>query len=55
MTASFVQSVWTVIAFVFFVGVVFWAWSGARKQDFEQAARMPLEDDNETTNTQKQE
>ena len=55
MSATFVQSVWTVLAFVLFVGIVVWAWSGARKKDFEKASRMPLEDDDDLNNTHKQE
>lgn len=45
MDASILQSAWTVIAFVIFVVVVFWAWSGRRKKDFDKAARMALDDD----------
>ncbi|MFV9615037.1 MAG: CcoQ/FixQ family Cbb3-type cytochrome c oxidase assembly chaperone [Gammaproteobacteria bacterium] len=41
----FWQSAWTVFAFVFFVAVVFWAWSGKRKKSFDEAARMALDDD----------
>jgi len=47
------HSVWTVIAFVFFVGVVFWAWSGKRKSSFEEAARMALDDDKDLTAEQR--
>ncbi len=54
MSAVFVQTVWTVIAFVFFVGIIAWAWSGKRKKDFDEASRLPLEED-ELTNTNKQE
>lgn len=45
MSNSFVQTVWTILAFAFFIGIVIWAWSGARKKDFEAASRMALEDD----------
>ena len=45
MSISFVQTVWTVIAFCVFVGIVIWAWSGKRKTDFDKAARMALDDD----------
>jgi len=45
MDTAVLQTVWTVIAFVFFVGVVIWAWSGRRKKDFDEAARMALDDD----------
>jgi cytochrome c oxidase cbb3-type subunit 4 len=33
----------TVLLALFVVGW-FWAWSPARKRDFDEAARMPLED-----------
>ncbi len=42
---SIIDSVWTVVVFVLFVGIVAWAWSGRRKKDFEEAARLPLDDD----------
>jgi cytochrome c oxidase cbb3-type subunit 4 len=45
MNTTLVQIVWTVIAFVSFVGIVIWAWSGRRKEDFDKAARMALDDD----------
>ncbi|MCX8087128.1 MAG: cbb3-type cytochrome c oxidase subunit 3 [Rhodocyclaceae bacterium] len=35
----------TVLAFVAFVGIVIWAWSGKRKRAFDEAASLPLEDD----------
>lgn len=35
----------TVAAFLTFLGIVVWAYSGRRKDDYEQAARMPLDDD----------
>ena len=42
---SVVQSVWTVVAFVIFVGIVIWAWGSGRKAEFDKAARMALDDD----------
>ena len=39
------RSIVTVAAFVAFVGVVIWAWSGARRERFEAAAMLPLQDD----------
>ena len=41
------HSWWTVVLLVVFVGIVVWAWSGKRKKHFEQAARIPLDDDDE--------
>ena len=37
----------TLLALLAFVGVVWWAWSGRRRQTYEQAARMPLEEDSD--------
>lgn len=45
MIAILLHSIWTVVAFVLFVGIVIWAWSGKRKQEFEALAQLPLEDD----------
>lgn len=36
---------WTAALLVIFIGIVVWAWSGKRKRAFDEAARMPLEDD----------
>ena len=55
MDTSIFQSVWTVVAFVFFVGVVIWAWSGKRKKSFDKAARMALDDDKAVTDEQRRE
>ena len=55
MSNVFVQTVWTVLAFGFFIGIVVWAWSGARKKDFEEASKLPLDDDDITIDTHKQE
>ena len=49
----FWQSLWTVVAFVFFVAVVIWAWSGRRKKDFDEAARMALDDEKAPTEEQR--
>lgn len=38
---------WTVLLLIVFVGIVIWAYSGARKKDFDEAARLPLDDDDE--------
>lgn len=42
------QSLWTVIVLVIFLGIVYWAWSGKRKAHFDAAAKIPLEDDDPT-------
>lgn len=35
----------TLLLMLTFVGIVLWAWSGKRKKDFDEAARLPLDDD----------
>jgi cytochrome c oxidase cbb3-type subunit 4 len=35
----------TVVLMLLFIGLVFWAWSRRRHEEFEAAARLPLDDD----------
>ncbi len=49
-----IQSAWTVIAFVIFIGIVIWAWSGRRKEDFDKAARMAMDEDKGDKTSDKQ-
>jgi len=53
MDTTLLQIVWTVFAFVFFIGVVIWALSGRRKKDFDAAARMAMDDDETLTDEQR--
>ena len=39
------RSLVLVMVFVGFIGVWIWAWRKERKQDFEESARLPLEED----------
>lgn len=45
MDLSLAHSIWTVMMFILFIGIVIWAWSGKRKQAFDDAANLPLRDD----------
>ncbi len=45
MDINLLRSIWTAVLFVVFIGIVWWAWSGRRKADFEAAARLPFDDD----------
>ncbi len=47
---SISHSIWTLLVFVIFIGITAWAWSGRNKEAFEEAARMPLEEDDELDN-----
>ncbi len=44
---SAIFSTWTVVVCVLMAGIGLWAWSGAKKADFDAAARIPLEADDE--------
>jgi cytochrome c oxidase cbb3-type subunit 4 len=39
---------WTVALLATFIGIVVWAYSSTRKQEFDEAARLALDDDDET-------
>ena len=45
MDINDIRSAYTVLAFSIFVGIVLWAYSGKRKQAFDEAALLPLDDD----------
>ncbi len=45
MDINLMRSAMTAVLFVVFIGIVLWAWSARRKDDFEAAARLPLDDD----------
>ena len=39
----------TVLLLVIFVGIVVWAYSSKRRKDFDEAARLPFQDEQEQT------
>ena len=45
MNMAMFHSIWTILVMVIFIGIVIWAYSGKRKERFDEAARLPLEDD----------
>ena len=45
MMINDVRSVMTVVMFLVFLGIVFWAYSKKRKRAFDEAARLPFEED----------
>ncbi len=47
------RSVITLLCMLTFIGIVVWAWSGRRKNAFDEAAMLPFADDD--LNTQPQE
>jgi cytochrome c oxidase cbb3-type subunit 4 len=44
------RSAVTLISFITFLGIVWWAYSARRHESFEQAALLPLLDDNDSAN-----
>ena len=42
MDINDLRGIYTLLMFVVFIGVVFWAWSGRRQKDFHDAAHLPL-------------
>jgi cytochrome c oxidase cbb3-type subunit 4 len=42
---EWLRSLMTVVAFATFAGIVVWAWSARRRDDFEAAARSVLSED----------
>ncbi|HRN77501.1 cbb3-type cytochrome c oxidase subunit 3 [Ottowia sp.] len=45
MDINLLRSIATVLAFVVFIGIVVWAWSRRNKERFDEAARLPFEQD----------
>ena len=45
MDAGLLHGLWTAAMIAVFAAIVAWAWSGRRKRDFEEAARLPLEEE----------
>ncbi|MBS0501988.1 MAG: cbb3-type cytochrome c oxidase subunit 3 [Burkholderiaceae bacterium] len=45
MDINVLRGVITVVTFIVFVGIVVWAWSGRNRARFEEAARLPFEQD----------
>ena len=47
MDVNTLRTVLTVACFLVFVAIVFWAYGGARRERFDEAARVPLLEDGE--------
>lgn len=45
MDSGTASGVMTGILILVFIGIIIWAYSGRRRRDFEEAARIPLEDE----------
>jgi len=49
MSIATFHSIWTVVLFVSFFGVVWWAYSGHRKSRFEEDANLVFGDEQPST------
>jgi cytochrome c oxidase cbb3-type subunit 4 len=45
MDVNDLRAVLTVVSFVAFIGIAFWAYSGKRQKAFDEAAMLPFADD----------
>jgi cytochrome c oxidase cbb3-type subunit 4 len=45
MDVGVIRGLYTLLLIIVFIGVCLWAYSGRRKADFDDAANLPLEDD----------
>lgn len=45
MDSGTASGVMTAILILVFIGIIAWAYSSRRRRDFEEAARIPLEDE----------
>lgn len=50
MTLTMFHSFWTIVVLATFIGIILWAYSRNRHQSFDEAARIPLEDDADPKN-----
>ncbi len=51
MDIGTIHSIWTVLLFVSFIGIVIWAYSKRRHAEFEEAANLVFADDNKKLKT----
>ncbi|WP_438465215.1 cbb3-type cytochrome oxidase subunit 3 [Marinomonas sp. PE14-40] len=52
MDINTLRSIATVLAFVAFIAVTLWAFSKRKKGDFNEAANLPFDDDEDMPNKQ---
>jgi cytochrome c oxidase cbb3-type subunit 4 len=49
-----IHSIWTIVVMVVFLSIVIWAYSSKRQVKFDEAARLPLDDDDSVTTIAKE-
>jgi cytochrome c oxidase cbb3-type subunit IV len=48
------RSIITVISMLTFIGIVFWAYSARRKNDFDEAAMLPFNEEDDLNKTKQE-
>jgi cbb3-type cytochrome oxidase subunit 3 len=43
------HGLWSLLILVLFIAIVAYVWSGRRREHYERAGRLPLQDDDEIT------
>jgi cytochrome c oxidase cbb3-type subunit 4 len=51
---ALVQSIWTLVVMIVFLGIVVWTYSSKRKSAFDEAAHLPIDDDDSIESTVKE-
>ena len=54
MDAAVFHSIWTTLLFLIFVGILCWVFIVKRRSDFDQAAQIPLNDDEAHSSEEKE-
>ncbi|MCC5859481.1 MAG: cbb3-type cytochrome c oxidase subunit 3 [Ectothiorhodospiraceae bacterium] len=52
MDINTVRGLLTLVLLILFLGIVVWAFSSRRKKDFDEAARLPLEENQDGSEDQ---
>ena len=50
MSFTLLQSIWSIVIMVTFLGIVAWAYSSKRKAAFDEAANLPFDEEPSTAN-----
>jgi cytochrome c oxidase cbb3-type subunit 4 len=51
MDINDMRAVSTLLAFIAFIGIVWWAWRGRSRKGFDEAAQLPFADDEQHDRT----
>lgn len=49
MDQGILQGIGTILTMIAFLGVCWWAYSGRKKKDFDEAAQLPFVDDTKSS------